>query len=99
MRPAVCTAKVQSHGSATSPEHCGWMITGELDEADRDSLTALVLPALEAPAPLPDLEGAGGGQGEGGVLSRRPVDPWLFLLAGLFLLAEGVLRTRKPKTA
>ncbi|HJL38324.1 MAG TPA: VWA domain-containing protein, partial [Polyangiaceae bacterium LLY-WYZ-15_(1-7)] len=74
-----------------------------LDEAG-EAETAFVVtsPASEselAPAPLPDLEGAGGGQGEGGVLSRRPVDPWLFLLAGLFLLAEGVLRTRKPKTA
>ncbi len=36
---------------------------------------------------------------ESGGRSRRPLAPWLFLLAGATLLAEGITRLRRPKPA
>lgn len=76
-----------------------------LDEHGEDLPRAAFLvapPASESElsgAPLPQVAGASESSTASQDARRRPVGPWLFLLAGLFAVAEAFARLRRPLRA
>jgi len=68
---------------------------------DPRSAFVVVPPAAEsdlAPAPLPDLGERARAEGQSGATVRRPLAAWFFLAAGLMVVAEAVLRSRRLRT-